>query len=316
MAPRILLAEDASVVTEAVRRGASLAGAKLEAWPVAEAAEHFTPGEHLLAIVRATERGRLAMEAMRERDPALPLLALFYDDLEAQAAPDLFGADGSLVGPLTQGAIAGAVKLAVRLRNATRDALALRDELGRAEAARSRALALARGAVRAEGSDRGLELMKRLMVLEVKRSRRHRLPVSLALLGVDGLVAPGREARPSERAKALAEALAIVTAALREIDLAVPFPDERIAVLLPLTSRAGALGVASRILNRVRHAETPLHMTLSAGVASHDEKDEGPVSFASLLRGAAEALSRARAAGGDQVVAAHPPGRRERIVLG
>jgi GGDEF domain-containing protein len=297
MAPRILLAEDAPAVIAAIRRGAEAAGVEVDAVAVAGADRRLLPREHAAAVVRGNVTGRSVIARLRAADPSLPLIALFHDDDEASENVDAAGADGALVGPLSTGAVAGALRLALKLSAATR---------GVPPATRAPA----------PEPDRGLELLKRLIVLEVKRSRRYRLPVSIALLALDGWPEQAAHLPPAGRAAILGSVLATVTAALRDIDMAVPFPDDRIVVLMPHTARTGGLQVAGRIVSRIRQLALPVKVTASAGLASHDPDRGEAVSFASMVKRAAEALSRARADGGDQALAADPGRRRERIVMG
>jgi GGDEF domain-containing protein/CheY-like chemotaxis protein len=301
MTPRILLAEDAPAVIAAIRRGAEVAGAQVDAVAVAGAARHLDPGGHAAAVVRGTLAGRSVLEGLRVADPSLPIIALFHDDDEATEQPDAMGADGTLVGPLSTGAIAGALRLALRLSSATRGFPAAPPAQAPAPQA---------------AADRSLELLKRLIVLEVKRSRRYKLPVSVALLALDSWPDRAAQLPPAGRCAILGSVLACVTGAMRDIDMAVPFPDDRIVVLMPHTDREGGLQVAGRFVSRIRLLTLPVEVTASAGLAAHEGDGQEAVSFAGLVKRAAEALSRARAQGGDQAVAADAARRRERIVMG
>ena len=75
-----------------------------------------------------------------------------------------------------------------------------------------------------------------------------------------------------EIAAALAGVLGVVTASLRDLDLAVPFSQERIVVVMPHTKEEGALRVARRLCAGVReHRAQPgrTRVTASVGVATH-----------------------------------------------
>jgi len=333
MAPRILLAEDGKAVVAAVERGAAATGAEGAAGPLPGAAGRLG-ADHAAAIVRGTEEGRAVVEQLRAADPDLPVVALFYDDDEAlQAGPGVLGADGALVGPLTLASVAGTVRLALRLREARRAAAPPSPFDGPADAALPRPTPVPAAPPPPEpeppealrqpaltpvpaGGDNGLELLKRLIVLEVKRSRRYKLPVSIAIVALDGWPERATTLSPGERASTLSSVLATIAGALRDIDMVVPFPDDRIVALLPHTDRAGALVVAGRVVSRIRNLAGPIALTSSAGIATHDGEGDGAVSFASLVKRAAEALTRARAAGGNQAVAGDPPKRRQRILIG
>ena len=148
----------------------------------------------------------------------------------------------------------------------------------------------------------------------MKRSRRYGYPVSLALLAVDRwpeiLAAQGAR----NATALLADLLALLTASLRDIDLAVPFGEDRFVVLMPHTPADGALRVARRLVAKVRDRGALAQVTASSGVAGHT--GEGTVSFGNLVKRAAGALNRARADGGDRAEAADPSPPRERIVMG
>jgi diguanylate cyclase (GGDEF)-like protein len=261
----------------------------------AEAGARAGTGGYSAALVRAAGVAAAAVRVLRAADPVLTVVALSGARGEA-AEVEALGADSVLAAPVTPSAIATVCALAGRLREARARAAALEVRLAAGRA------------------DRDLEFLKRLLFVEVKRSRRYGHPLSLAIVALDGW----EEAAASRSAKArtarLGEALGVVTRALRDIDLAVPFSDERIVVMMPHTGADGALRVARRLCAAIRdHAGTP-RVTASAGVASHG--GDGTVSFGALVRRAGEALARARAQGGDRAAAADPAKRRDRISIG
>jgi len=69
-----------------------------------------------------------------------------------------------------------------------------------------------------------------------------------------------------------------------------------------------------RLVARIRDRDPKAPVTVSAGVAGH--AGGGTVSFGSLVKRAAEALTRARAKGGDRAEPADPPPKRNRVVMG
>src|SRR5512140_558947 len=197
MARRILLADDASPVADALRRDLRDRGFVVDLVPPAEAPDRAARGRYGAALVGGTARGGV-VAALKGADPHLPVVAIFLDRKEAAASPDARHADGVLVAPLTASSVVAICDLSVRLRDLS---ARVSDLEGRAS--------------RHAGPD--LELLKRLLLAEVKRSRRYGHPLSLALVAVDGwLSARGRTA-------ALAGVLGVVTASLRDLDLAVPF---------------------------------------------------------------------------------------------
>jgi diguanylate cyclase (GGDEF)-like protein len=295
MARRILLADDASPVVSALRRDLEDRGFGVDVVPPAEAPGRAAPGRYGVALVGGTPRGGL-VAALRGADPHLPVVALYLDRKEAAASPDARHADAVLVAPLTATGVAAVCHLAGRLRDASARVSDLE----------------ARAARRGGGPD--LDLLKRLLLAEVKRSRRYGHPLSLALVAVDGWQGLAAKLPARARTARLAEVLGVVTASLRDIDLAVPFSHERIVVVMPHTKGDGALRVARRLCTRVRDQAGTPRITASVGVATH--AGDGTVSFAGLVKRAGEALARARAHGGDRAEQADPPRRRDRISIG
>lgn len=291
------MAVDSKPVILALRRDLEPAGFAMDAVDPAEAAARLDPSRHVAAVVRAAPGADALVAALKAVDPHLTVLALFFDEEEAEGFPGGLGADGVLVGPLTAPQVAGTCALAARLTAAQR-------RLHAAE--RSRPLT--------PSGEHDLAFLKRLLFVEVKRSKRYGIPLSLALVAVDGWEAMATKVGPRARASLLSELTGLVAGAVRDIDIAVPFSEERLVVLMPHTPSSGGLLVARRMVNRVRERTTTMPVTVSVGVASHE--GQGTVSFGSLVKRAAEALAQARTAGGDRAVGAEPPKRRDRISIG
>jgi diguanylate cyclase (GGDEF)-like protein len=159
------------------------------------------------------------------------------------------------------------------------------------------------------GTSPDFEFLKRLMLMEVKRSRRYRYPIALLLVELDLFPARSATLPPAARTAVLAEALGALVGGVRDIDVAVPFADSRFVVFLPHTPRSGALVVAERLRERVGALRGLPGTTASVGMAvSEPPSGKGPasgaaaqVSFGSLLKEAGEALRRAQASGGNRV---------------
>src|SRR5512132_265259 len=100
MARRILLADDASPVVDALRRDLEDRGFTVDLVPPAEAPGRAAPGRYGAALVGGTPRGG-AVAALKRADPALPVVAIFLDRKDAAGSPDAREADGVLVAPLT-----------------------------------------------------------------------------------------------------------------------------------------------------------------------------------------------------------------------
>ena len=293
MARRILVAEGSEAVITALRRDLEGKGREVVAVPPGVAVEQAAGARFAAAIVRGAA-GAEVVEGLRAADPALPIVVVFLDRKEAALHPGVRG-DAVLVGPLTPSAVAATCTLAEELR--------IRGE---------RIAELER--LRRTPAQRELEFLKRLLFVEVRRSRRYGFPLSLALLAVDGWGALAPKLGARGRTALLAELLGAVRGALRDIDVAVPFSEERLLVLMPHTRADGGLRVARRLCAAVRDRPGTPSLTASAGIAAHD--GDGTVSFGGLVKRAGEALARAVAAGGDRAEPADPPKKRDRISIG
>ncbi|WP_163782279.1 diguanylate cyclase [Myxococcus vastator] len=171
---------------------------------------------------------------------------------------------------------------------------------------------ISRSDLAAIGSSPDFEFLKRLMLMEVKRSRRYRYPIAVLLVDIDKFAEKAAPLAPAARKLALAEALGLLVSGVRDIDVAVPLSDSRFVVFLPHTPRSGALVVGQRLRELIKSLTAFEGASASVGVAvSEPPPGRGPVagalaqvSFGSLLKEAGEALRRAQAAGGDWVEAA------------
>jgi len=167
-----------------------------------------------------------------------------------------------------------------------------------------------------------VSFLKRFLPLEVKRSRRYQYPIAVVLVGLDRLEErlAGTEAPEFQRAAIRAESIAGIHKIIRDIDLTVPFADDKYLVLLPHTPRDGAMIVASRLQAELSKMASFDGGSASAGVASYEPKywTKEHVSFGGLMREATAALLKAQGSGGGQVEASPMPGKpkRDRISLG
>lgn len=150
---------------------------------------------------------------------------------------------------------------------------------------------------------------KDFVFVEVKRSRRHGLPLALALVAFDPLpVRAGRELREQ-----LQGGLALaIRRSLRDTDFPVQYSVDRVLLLLPHTDLAGAHTLARRVRERVARSsltfdDQVIRPTVSVGLAALSPGRE--VSFADLVRQAQSSLESAQAAGGNRVeMLAETPG--------
>ena len=296
MARRILVADDSRAVVAAIMRDLVEDGREVVAVSPGAAAATAAASRFATALVRGTAGARV-LAALRAADPHLPIVVLFIDRNEAALHPGVKG-DAVLVGPLTASAISTACRMGEELRN-------------RAE----RIAELEARLTRPGRTQRDLDFLKRLLLVEVKRSRRYGFPISLALLAVDRWEEVVKDlSGAKERTALLAELLGVASGTLRDIDIAVPFSEERLLVLMPHTKEDGALKVARRLCALVRDRTRGPKVTISAGVAAH--AGDGTISFGSMVKRATGALARAKEAGGDRAEPAEPPKKRDRISIG
>jgi diguanylate cyclase (GGDEF)-like protein/PAS domain S-box-containing protein len=135
----------------------------------------------------------------------------------------------------------------------------------------------------------------------VSFARRHRSPLAVVSLDLDGLTGVNDAAGHEAGDKVLASFASLLAALCRAEDLPARLGGDEFSVLLPGIELGGALGLAERVLAAVRRCAdlAELGVTISAGVAAW-KPDELPDDF---LRRADEALYAAKNCGGDSVIA-------------
>ncbi len=297
MAQLVLVVEESAPVLAALRQHLESAGFRMDVASPVEAPARLRRGSHALAIVRfGDDGGDDTLASLKEVDPTLPVVALFPD--EGDAANEALVADGLLVGPLTGPLVVSCCRAMARL------------------AVQARRIAELEKAAQRPGGDGfyDYEFFKKLLLMEVKRSRRHRYPISLALVGVDRWREVSAPLDGRERTSLLAGVLQVVARAIRDIDLPLLYSQDRFLVFMPHTGSDGAMQVANRLCDRVRSQRAGASLTVSAGVASFE--GVGTVSFAILARQAAKALAQAQTEGGDRAARSGPTPKRNRILIG
>lgn len=240
------------------------------------------------------------------------------------------GADAFLVGPLKKHMVLSVVRavwqlhLAIpRARKAEAELSTVKAQLaGEQQRLESTVASQLRAGVKATDE----AFFKKFMLLELKRSKRYRYPVSLLLVALDRLEAHlAHESAPElQRETICAEALQAIRALTRDIDIAMPFGDNKYLVFLPHTPRAGAGIVGERLVERLRRLSAFPSGTASVGGACFDPAHgdgKAQVSFAALVREAGEMLKKALGQGGNRAElpdASAVPGKhkKNRIVMG
>ena len=143
-------------------------------------------------------------------------------------------------------------------------------------------------------------IFKEILFIEVKRARRHGLPLSIAMLALDAM--PAAAATREQRSGGLSLA---VRRSLRDTDFPVQYSADRILLVMSHTELAGAITVCQRICERVSRISVPhrsgvLHPTLSVGIAGAATPGK-ELSFADLVHNAQASLQRALSSGGNRV---------------
>jgi diguanylate cyclase (GGDEF)-like protein len=136
---------------------------------------------------------------------------------------------------------------------------------------------------------------------ELLRSRRHGLKGALLLLDLDDFKRLNDALGHLEGDRALMRVGAVLRECVREIDVAARYGGEEFAVLLPDTSRAGALRVAERVRLRIeeRFARGRVRLTVSGGIAVFPDDAGTP---AELIARADSGLYAAKAAGKNRIL--------------
>jgi diguanylate cyclase (GGDEF)-like protein len=300
-----LIAEHAIPVATALRRFLESAGYAVIVVGTAEEALReirISPPEVLVASLSEGLDGEALCREVKQEAPTLPVLLLYMpeeENPEERAAEA--GADACLVGPLKRTTVVTSVGLLLQLfeaRAAIRVAQLPAPPPAEPDDAVARRLGL-----EGPGSP-DFDFLKRLLLMEVKRSRRYRYPIALLLLELDQLAERTEHLGAAQRTTVLAEMLGLLSGGVRDIDVIVPTTEGKFVAFLPHTPKVGALVVAERLRQRVRTLAPLPNMTVSMGLSVFEPtpiRGQTQVSFGNLMKDASEALRKAQAAGGDRV---------------
>ncbi len=215
-----------------------------------------------------------------------------------QRAEEL-GADGGFCRPVSRDAFALVLRLAETIAAARQETSALQrrnDELGE----RLERL----GDVRPGQRFYHYEFFKHLLLVEIRRAKRYKYPLSVCLVELDPYrLPPGQLMARRDIRAGVARA---VSESIRDIDIPVYVGGERILIVLPHTPLEGAQKVARRVARLIREGMYPVgddaqDITASIGVSGLDQTRR--LSFAQLIREAQTALKSAQQEGGDAIVA-------------
>jgi diguanylate cyclase (GGDEF)-like protein len=322
--PRILIAEPSAPLANALRKfldgwGEVQVVSSLEG--VVQVVRGWAP-DVLIATVSTAFDGEALTPHVRKNAPEIAVV-LSYPHTEAERAPErarAAGADAFIVGPPKKHHVLAIVQAVARLNvlAAQLRGLSAKFEELKATAAKQPAK-VKPSQVGVNAPDEAF--FKKYMLLEVKRSKRYQYPVALLLISLDRLAEQLGESAPEfQRAAIRSEAIEALSVLLRDIDVAMPFGEDKYLIFLPHTPLKGTTIVAGRVVERMGKLDSFPGGTVSVGVASFDPgaKPTEAVSFGGLVREAGEALKKAQEAGGNRFVAPElpPPPKKNRISLG
>ncbi len=130
---------------------------------------------------------------------------------------------------------------------------------------------------------------------EIKRSSRHRFPMSVLMLDVDDFKSYNDSFGHQAGDSALKIAADVIRESLRDEDVAARYGGEEFSVMLPHTSSEEASAIAERIRSRFETTEFPFRqVTISIGIASYSLELQTAVE---LIRAADNALYEAKRSG-------------------
>ena len=238
---------------------------------------------------------------LRQKHEAVPCYLMIPHDDPALVDECLqAGARNVLVRPLKKTELQFAARSLLNLRSLLRSRSGRTDETERSPA---RVPPPPGADLDARASFFQFELFKRLLAIELKRSKRYGFPLSILLVSPDGEpiggLADDDPTGPVEGFDADASTVVgrAVSLAIRDIDIPVHFSDDQTLVVMPHTDLDGALVVAERIRRKARSGEGAI--TVSIGATSTG--GPGRLSFDQLIGRATRALLEARKAGGDRI---------------
>lgn len=318
--PRILVAEPSAPLANALRKFLDGRADVQVVSYVDEAVQvvRARAPDVLIAAVSHTFDGEILAPQVRKQAPETAII-LTYPPAEVERAPDrakAAGVEGFMVGPLKQHHVLAMVQAVTRLNGLANQLRGLQAKFAELKSAAppKQSMKVKLSPVGVNAPDEAF--FKKYMLLEVKRSKRYQYPVAVLLVSLDDAL--GEAAPEFQRAAIRSEALEGLSVLLRDIDVAMPFADDKYLLFLPHTPLKGCTVVAGRVVERLSKLDSFQNGTVSVGVASFDPmvNPKEQVSFGGLVRQATEALKKAQEAGGNRFFAPEPPKKKNRISMG
>ena len=300
--PRILLIEPQKVARANLQETLEALGyAVLEASSRAEATEVVDQQRPAVVLASSAAVDEDFCRYLRNESEAHPAVVLVFPRGHRRpvSAAQALGADAGFTRPVSRDVFHLALRLAEHAAEARREVAHLRsraDELGeRLERM---------GDVRPGQRFYHFEFFKHLLIVEIRRAKRYRYPLSVCLLEIDPYrLPPGHLMARREIRSGVARA---VSESIRDIDIPVYVGGERILIVLPHTPLAGAGKVARRVARLIRegmyHVGDELQ-SVSASIGAASLESAPHATFSELIRRAQNALKAAQERGGNQVVA-------------
>ena len=299
--PRALVAEPSVPISNAVKRFLEQSGYEV-------AVVHFIDEAVLqsrkvdpsvvFTSVSGTFDGEALCAKLKMLRPQCPVVLTYPPEEELMIERAMTArADAWMISPLKKAQVVAIANAMVRQHAAVLRIERLELELQKARVA---------AAPQPGTNTHDLGFFKKFLGMEVKRSKRYQYPLAFLMVALDELEVRMLRLKDAETTKGAirAEALQVVAGMLRDIDLCVPFADDRLLVFLPHTPREGAATVASRIVARLSKLLTYEGGTASVGLATYDPKltpKTTAVGFGALMREASLNLRLAQDAGGNRV---------------
>jgi diguanylate cyclase (GGDEF)-like protein len=301
-----LIAEPAIPVATALRKFLESAGyAVIVVGTATEALREVrtSPPEVLVASVSPSMDGEELCREVKQESPDLPVLLLYMPEEEnPEGRATAAGADACLVGPLKRTTVVTCVGLVLQLAEARIAARSAAPPTPLTPTEEDEQAARKLGLEGPGSAD--FDFLKRLLLMEVKRSRRYRYPIALLLLELDQLNERTGQLGTAQRTTLLAETLGLIAGGVRDIDVIVPTTEGKFVAFLPHTPKVGALVVAERLRQRVKTLSRLPNMSVSMGLSVFEPspvRGQTQVSFGNLMKDASEALRKAQTEGGDRV---------------
>lgn len=244
---------------------------------------------------------REVAEYVREFFPGHVPFVLLVDDttVDAEGARRRVEADAAVRREARDEELAGLCRLLLE-----RSALQVRlDHLQEENAALRRASA-ANSVLDPDTGFYRFAAFRHVIAMEIKKARRYGYPLSILLLRLDRHEEIAGWLSPEQRRQVFAGLQREVTGAIRDIDIALLFANEKILVVMPHTALEGAITVADRIRTRIAALRPPaslaqLKFSASVSVAGASTNE---LSFGRLIQDTNRGLREAEARGGDVVV--------------